>query len=463
MGNVLEWYDFALFGVLAPVIATHFFPSADPLAGLINSYAVFAIGFLARPLGGVIFGHIGDRFGRRQALVLSVTLMAVPTSLMGLLPTYQEVGVLAPILLTLLRIVQGISTGGEFSGSIIFLVEQAPGHRRGFYGSVANFGAMIGGLLGAAVGWLMSEILTPDAMQDWGWRVLFFTGILVGLFGLWARVGVPDTPVFAQLAASQGLQPRPLRTAWRHERWPMAIAMGLNWSASVAYYVVFVWFVGNMSEVIGLSYQTALGVSTFGLVAGLLATLAIGHLSDVVGHKRMLVAGSIATVDSLRSAIDARGHRHACGRCACPAWPCALGRDLSRHVAGSLCFTAWPGGAVYGSVGQLQHGAGLVWRHRPIDRDVVGEGDGLAGRSRTLSGADGARLLGARPFGAPVSTLKSVAAIHSQPSRTRPGFCPAQNDKAAPRPAAPPPSACRQTSAARVPARWRWQARPARY
>jgi MHS family proline/betaine transporter-like MFS transporter len=155
---------------------------------------------------------------------------------------------------------------------------------------------MIGGLLGAAVGWLMSEILTPDAMQDWGWRVLFFTGIIVGLFGLWARVGVPDTPIFAELSASQGLQPRPLRTAWRHERWPMAIAMGLNWSASVAYYVVFVWFVGNMSEVIGLSYQTALGVSTFGLVAGLLATLAIGHLSDVVGHKRMLVAGSVATV-----------------------------------------------------------------------------------------------------------------------------------------------------------------------
>jgi MHS family proline/betaine transporter-like MFS transporter len=296
VGNVLEWYDFALFGVLAPIIAAKFFPSADPLAGLISSYTVFAIGFLARPLGGIIFGHIGDRFGRRQALVLSVVLMAVPTALMGLLPTYESAGILAPILLTLLRIGQGISTGGEFSGSIIFLVEQAPGHRRGFYGSIANFGAMIGGLLGAAVGWLMSEILTPDAMRDWGWRVLFFTGILVGLFGLWARVGVPDTPVFAELAASKGLPSRPLRIAWRHERWPMAVAMGLNWSASVAYYIVFVWFVGNMSEVIGLSYQTALGVSTFGLVAGLLATLAIGHLSDVVGHKRMLVAGSIATV-----------------------------------------------------------------------------------------------------------------------------------------------------------------------
>jgi MHS family proline/betaine transporter-like MFS transporter len=295
VGNVLEWYDFALFGVLAPIIASHFFPSADPLAGLINSYAVFAIGFLARPLGGVIFGHIGDRFGRRQALVLSVTLMAVPTALMGLLPTYQEVGVLAPILLILLRIVQGISTGGEFAGSIVFLVEQAPDHRRGLYGSVANFGAMIGGLLGAAVGWLISEILTPDAMQDWGWRVLFLTGVLVGLFGLWARVGVPDTPVFAELAACEGLPTKPLRTALRREWRQMAIAIGLNWSASVGYYVVFVWFISNVNEIIGLPYRTALAVGTFGLVAGLLATLAIGALADIAGHKRMLVVGSIAT------------------------------------------------------------------------------------------------------------------------------------------------------------------------
>jgi MHS family proline/betaine transporter-like MFS transporter len=296
VGNVLEWYDFALFGVLAPVIASHFFPSADPLAGLINSYAVFAIGFLARPLGGIIFGNIGDRLGRRQALVLSVALMAVPTALMGLLPTYQQVGVLAPILLTLLRIVQGISTGGEFAGSIIFLVEQAPGHRRGLYGSVANFGSMIGGLLGAAMGWLMAEILTPDALQDWGWRLLFFTGILVGLFGFWARIGVPDTPVFKELAASRGLQQRPLRTALRREWRQMATAIGLNWSASVAYYVVFVWFISNVTDIIGLPYQTALGVGTFGLVAGLLATLALGHLSDRLGQKRMLIAGSVATV-----------------------------------------------------------------------------------------------------------------------------------------------------------------------
>jgi MHS family proline/betaine transporter-like MFS transporter len=197
--------------------------------------------------------------------------------------------------LTLLRIVQGISTGGEFAGSIIFLVEQAPDERRGLYGSIANFASMIGGLLGAAVGWLMAEILTPDAMQDWGWRVLFFTGIFIALFGLWARVGVPDTPVFAELAACEGLQARPLRTAMRTEWRQMALAMGFNWSASVGYYVVFVWFIGNVTEIIGLPYRTALAIGTFGLIVGLLATLVIGRLSDFFGPRRMLVAGSLAT------------------------------------------------------------------------------------------------------------------------------------------------------------------------
>lgn len=296
VGNVLEWYDFALFGVLAPFIASHFFPSADPLVGLINSYAVFALGFLARPLGGIIFGHIGDRFGRRQALTLSVCMMAIPTFLMGLLPTYESVGIWAPILLLILRLVQGVSAGGEFSGSIIFLVEQAPDHRRGVYGSVANFGAMIGGLLGAAVGWMISEMLSPGAMQEWGWRVPFLTGILVGFFGLWARIGVPDTPVFAELAACDRLPNQPLRTALRTEWRQMMIAAGLNWSASVGYYVVFVWFISNISEIIGLPYQTALGIGTFGLVAGLLATLATGHFSDIIGHRRMLIVGSMATV-----------------------------------------------------------------------------------------------------------------------------------------------------------------------
>ena len=149
VGNVLEWYDFALYGYLATVFADQFFPSDDKFASLISAYAVFAVGFLARPFGGVIYGHIGDRFGRRRLLTISVVMMGLPTFLLGLLPTYASVGLLAPVLLVALRFVQGISAGGEFSGSIIFLVEHAPANRRGVYGSLSNFGAMLGGLAGA--------------------------------------------------------------------------------------------------------------------------------------------------------------------------------------------------------------------------------------------------------------------------------------------------------------------------
>ncbi len=296
VGNVLEWYDFALYGVMAPFIAMHFFPDTDALAALISSYAVFALGFLARPLGGIVFGEIGDRLGRREMLTLSVAFMALPTALMGLLPTYQSIGVLAPILLTGLRLVQGLSTGGEFSGSIIFLVEQAPDDQRGLYGSIANFGAMIGGLLGAGVGWLLVVALPAADMAQWGWRLAFLSGLLVGLAGLWVRFGVPDSPDFTRLVATHTLEPQPLRAALRQEGRHMAIAAGLNWVASVGYYLVFVWFISYANDILGLPYETALAIGTLGLVVGLLATLGMGHMSDRIGRKRLLVIGALATL-----------------------------------------------------------------------------------------------------------------------------------------------------------------------
>ncbi|MEP9377304.1 MFS transporter [Aquabacter sp. CN5-332] len=293
-GNVLEWYDFALYGYLAPITAAHFFPSSDPMASLVESYAVFALGLLARPLGGLIFGHIGDRFGRRHLLTLSVALIALPTFLMGLLPTYESIGIAAPILLAALRLIQGISAGGEFSGSIIFLVEHARPHRRGLYGSVANFGAMVGGLLGAGCGWLVAASLTPEAMQEWGWRLPFLSGILVGFFGLWMRMGLPEPPAFAELAAAEALERQPIRAALRTQWRPMALSAGLNWVASAGYYIVFVWFVSDMTAN-GIAYSTSLAIGTLGLIAGLTATLVMGHLSDRVGPRPMLIYGSVVT------------------------------------------------------------------------------------------------------------------------------------------------------------------------
>lgn len=295
-GNILEWYDFALYGYLATVFAGQFFPSEDPLSSLIGAYAVFAIGFLARPLGGVIYGHIGDRFGRRPLLTLSVILMGVPTFLLGLLPTYTSVGILAPILLVVLRFIQGISTGGEFAGSIVFLVEHAPPKRRALYGSLANFGALIGGLLGAGVAWLTSEMLSADALHDWGWRLPFLSGILIAAAGLWIRLGVDETPRFCEMQKKGAVEDWPILTALHTHTKEIAVTMGVNLVPSVGYYIVFVWLTSDLSKVVGLDLSTALAIGTLGLFLATLATPAIGVLTDRIGPRKVFAAVGIATI-----------------------------------------------------------------------------------------------------------------------------------------------------------------------
>lgn len=273
VGNLLEWYDFALYGTLAPVTARLFFPATDPLASLIDTYAVFALGFLVRPLGGLMFGLVGDRVGRQRSMVLSVAMMAIPTFCMGLLPTYADAGVAAPLALALLRVVQGLSVGGEFSGSIILLVESAPPHRRGLYGSIANFGAMIGGVLGGGIGWLITAWLPEAELQAWGWRLPFLTGIAVGAFGLWLRRSVPESPTYARLASAGQLPRRPLRQALIGDGRRMVLAAGLNWAVSAGYYLAFVWLTSDLTMVAGLPYHVALGIGTLGPLPAVFVSL----------------------------------------------------------------------------------------------------------------------------------------------------------------------------------------------
>ncbi|MEO1223092.1 MAG: MFS transporter [Pseudomonadota bacterium] len=296
IGNVLEWYDFALYGYLAPVIAQLFFPSDDALTGLIQTYAVFAIGFLARPIGGVIFGHLGDRIGRRAMLSWSIAMMAVPTLLFGFLPTYQDIGVLAPILLIVIRILQGMSSGGEYSGSVTLLVEHAPARRRGLYGSLAVSSAMIGSLLGAGAGWLVSDLFPPETLQAWGWRVPFISGVVVGAFGLWIRYRMADSPVFGDLQKRGAVERRPLAAAFKTQKRAMALCLLLNWGTSAGYFVIFTWFAGYMKDVVGLPLHVALGIGTAGLMTGLLFTAVFGYLSDRLGQRRLLAATMVLTI-----------------------------------------------------------------------------------------------------------------------------------------------------------------------
>jgi len=218
---VLEWYDFALYGFFAPFIAKQFFPSDDQVSSLLATFGVFAVGFFMRPVGAVIFGILGDKLGRKRALEISVVMMAIPTTLIGVLPTHEQVGILAPILLTVIRLIQGVSVGGEFTGSISYVVEQAPypPGRRGFYSSWTVFSLLGGILLGSAISGLVTNILTPDQMLSFGWRLPFFLGIVIGVIGLYLRRGLDESPTFKRLKEAGQLSKRPIREAlqnhWR--------------------------------------------------------------------------------------------------------------------------------------------------------------------------------------------------------------------------------------------------------
>jgi MHS family proline/betaine transporter-like MFS transporter len=192
IGNVLEWYDFAIYGYFASTIGRQFFPHEDPVAQLISAFGVFALGYLMRPVGGALIGQIGDRFGRRVALTFSVAAMAISTFLIGLLPGYSTLGLLAPAALILLRMVQGLSVGGEYTSSMVFLVEHAPEGRRGLMGALAACGTGVGTLLGSAMGAGFAASMSEATLEAWGWRIPFLVGLLIGIAGYFLRRHVSD-------------------------------------------------------------------------------------------------------------------------------------------------------------------------------------------------------------------------------------------------------------------------------
>jgi len=289
IGNAMEWYDYGLYGYLSPILATLFFPSGDPLTSLMATFGVFAAGFLMRPLGAVAFGHLGDRLGRKKALVISVALMAVPTGLIGLLPTYAQAGSLAAILLVVLRLLQGFSVGGEFTGSILFLVEHAPPSRRGFIGSWAGFSTNAGCLLGSGVGALLVTVMGRQGMEAWGWRLPFLLGAGLGVVGLYLRLTVEETPQFRHLTESQGVARLPLREALRHQGWEMVWAFSLLWLSSVGFFTVFVYMPGYLTGVGRLPLDSAMTINWLGMVVvGVVGPL-MGAWSDRVGRKPPLL------------------------------------------------------------------------------------------------------------------------------------------------------------------------------
>ena len=285
-GNVLEWYDFAVYGFFAPVFAELFFPSENPTVSLIASFGAFAAGFLMRPVGGAVFGFIGDRIGRRQALNLSVLLMALPTFLIGLMPTHAQIGITAAILLVLLRMAQGLSVGGEYTSSIVYLVESAPKDRRGFFSSASQVGAIGGILLGSFVGSVLTDMLDENQLHAWGWRIPFLLGILVAAVGFIIRRHMPET-----LQEEEKVE-NPLREMWENRREVLRVS-GLNLMVAVSFYAVFVFAVTWLVDYVREPRALALKLNTLSMVALMFAVPFFAWLSDRVGRKPLLIAGAV--------------------------------------------------------------------------------------------------------------------------------------------------------------------------
>lgn len=286
VGNVIEWYDFALYGYLAPIISLLFFPHNNELVSLLQTYGVFAAGFIMRPIGAGIFGYIGDRVSRRTELFISVILMAIPTFCLGLLPTYNQIGIAAPILLILLRLVQGLSVGGEFTGSVTYLAETAPQARRGFITSFVTVGSTTGFLLGLAIVTLLTHFLSDTNLYTWGWRLPFLFGGILGLTGLYIRTNLPDSQVFEEHQEERQV---PLLNALRKSVLPMLQAMCYSGGYNSAYYIILVYLPTYLAQFTDMPRSSVLAVNVVTL--SILITLIpfLGWLSDSTLRRKSLL------------------------------------------------------------------------------------------------------------------------------------------------------------------------------
>ena len=294
IGNVLEWYDFGVYGYLVPTISQLFFPGGDPTVSLLSTFAVFGVGFVMRPVGSILFGIYGDKHGRRKALSAVIFVMAIATFAMGLLPTYAQAGVLAPALLVVVRLFQGLSVGGEFGGSTAYIVEFAPPDRRGFLGSFQLVGVAGGFLLGSLTAALFISSLPEAARLSWGWRLPFLLGIAVGIVGWYLRWRLDDTPKFTELEEHGAVAKDPLTEALRDHPWETFLGFGTTLHNTVAYYIALIYMGSYMITVAKLPQTTVLWIGTACLAVFVALLPVMGWLSDKIGRRPLLLFSCIA-------------------------------------------------------------------------------------------------------------------------------------------------------------------------
>ena len=294
IGTTIEWYDFFLYGTAAALVFNRlFFPTVDPLIGTLSSFGTFAVGFLARPLGGIVFGHFGDRVGRKSMLVYSLLIMGVATFLIGLLPTHTSIGIWAPALLVLLRCAQGIGVGGEWGGAVLMAVEHASLGRRGFAGSWPQMGVPAGLLLSTVVFNLFTTSLTDAQFLGWGWRVPFLLSVLLVGVGIFIRLSIVESPAFTQILETGSQQARPLMVAVRDYRRNVLLAMGMRVAENGLFYVYTVFVLSYGPRELALPRNTMLWGVSLAALGGLVAIPCYGALSDRIGRRPVYLFGAI--------------------------------------------------------------------------------------------------------------------------------------------------------------------------
>jgi MFS family permease len=296
VGTSIEWYDFFIFGTAsALVFGRLFFPTFSEVAGTLAAFASFAVGFVARPVGGLVFGHIGDRIGRKTTLVVTLTLMGLATFAMGLMPSYAVIGVWAPILMVVLRFVQGVAVGGEWGGAVLMATEHSGSERRGFFGSFPQMGSAVGGLMSTGMFLLMQQ-LPEDDFLSWGWRVPFLLSIVLVLVGLFIRLRIMESPVFARIKEARRVVKIPVVELLRSDARNVLLAAGLYLAHGVLFYAMTVYTLAYTTSEYGLASNTYLvGVTAAGALQ-LITIPALGALSDKLGRRPVIIFGTLFIV-----------------------------------------------------------------------------------------------------------------------------------------------------------------------
>jgi MFS transporter, MHS family, shikimate and dehydroshikimate transport protein len=296
IGTTIEWYDFFLYGTAAALVfGDLFFPNAEPLIGTLLAFSTYAVGFAARPIGGVVFGHFGDRIGRKTMLVTSLLIMGVATFLIGLLPTYSSIGILAPILLVVLRFAQGIGVGGEWGGAVLMSVEHAPKGRRGWYGSWPQMGVPAGLLLSTVVFKIVQGNTTESAFASWGWRVPFLASAILVIIGLVIRLKLMESPAFERVKETQTEARKPIVDVVRKYPRDVITAMGMRVAENGCFYILTVFVLAYGEDELGLEKDTMLNGVIIAAALGLVTVPLWGSLSDRVGRRPLYLAGAVVT------------------------------------------------------------------------------------------------------------------------------------------------------------------------